>query len=612
MMLHFGMDGMAETDDYYSDTATSADIDLLLSNIGKLANVAFFIWNEENGLPLYISRQLAKFYRLSMPEFMARFPNNELIAANMVGDDGARYLAASGTGNYEVEFRIHRADGTIGFAREMGENIFDAHTKRVLRSAGAVVDLTAMKEAEQALKEALRYQTATGEILNVISRSPTDIQPVLEVLTKSAASLCAADESVIYLRSGEEYHAHAAFGAAPGFLEFLKANPRKHGQKSLVPRVIGSKAVEHIPDLTLDKDYEFPELSQFTDQCAMLGVPILRDGQVEGVFVLSRRVPGLFSDRQVELMETLAGQALIAMENARLFKALQHRTEELSRSLEDLRAAQDRLVQTEKLASLGQLTAGIAHEIKNPLNFVNNFSALSIELVDELNELLAKSPLDGKLREEASELTGLLNGNLGKVVQHGRRADSIVKNMLLHSRQGSGEHRSVNVNAVVEESLNLAYHGARAERKDFNVTLDRHFDPEAGEVDLYPQEITRVLLNLLSNGFYATGKRAEQASGDYDPVLSASTKNLGHAVEITIRDNGIGIPPNVKDKMFNPFFTTKPAGEGTGLGLSLSHDIIVKQHAGTIEVDTEPGRFTQFRIVLPRNAATLGEKGGPA
>jgi len=612
MMLHFGMDGMAETDDYYSDTATSADIDLLLSNIGKLANVAFFIWNEENGLPLYISRQLAKFYRLSMPEFMARFPNNELIAANMVGDDGARYLAASGTGNYEVEFRIHRADGTIGFAREMGENIFDAHTKRVLRSAGAVVDLTAMKEAEQALKEALRYQTATGEILNVISRSPTDIQPVLEVLTKSAASLCAADESVIYLRSGEEYHAHAAFGAAPGFLEFLKANPRKHGQKSLVPRVIGSKAVEHIPDLTLDKDYEFPELSQFTDQRAMLGVPILRDGQVEGVFVLSRRVPGLFSDRQVELMETLAGQALIAMENARLFKALQHRTEELSRSLEDLRAAQDRLVQTEKLASLGQLTAGIAHEIKNPLNFVNNFSALSIELVDELNELLAKSPLDGKLREEASELTGLLNGNLGKVVQHGRRADSIVKNMLLHSRQGSGEHRSVNVNAVVEESLNLAYHGARAERKDFNVTLDRHFDPEAGEVDLYPQEITRVLLNLLSNGFYATGKRAEQASGDYDPVLSASTKNLGHAVEITIRDNGIGIPPNVKDKMFNPFFTTKPAGEGTGLGLSLSHDIIVKQHAGTIEVDTEPGRFTQFRIVLPRNAATLGEKGGPA
>lgn len=602
---------MAETGDYYSDAATSADIDLLLSTISKLANVAFFVWNEEDGRPLYISSQLAKFYRLSMPDFMARFPNEQLIAANMVGDDGARYLAASGSGNYELEFRAYRSDGTIGFAREVGDNILDADTKRVLRSAGAVIDITAMKETEQALTEALKYQTATGEILNVISRSPTDIQPVLEVLTKSAANLCAADESVIYLRKGEEYHAHAAFGTMPGFLDFLKANPRKLGQKSLVPRVIETGVIQHIPDLLLDQQYDFPELAQFTARRAMLGVPILREGRVEGVFVLSRQVPGPFSDRQVDLMETLAGQALIAMENARLFKALQLRTEELSQSLEDLRAAQDRLVQTEKLASLGQLTAGIAHEIKNPLNFVNNFSSLSIELVEELSELLAKLPLEDKLREEASELTGMLNGNLGKVVQHGRRADSIVKNMLLHSRHGSGEHRPVNVNAVVEESLNLAYHGARAERKDFNVTLERDFDPEAGEADLYPQEITRVLLNLMSNGFYATSKRAAQASGDYDPMLSASTKNLGQAVAITIRDNGIGIPPEVKEKMFNPFFTTKPAGEGTGLGLSLSHDIIVKQHAGTIEVDTEPGRFTEFRIVLSRNAATVGKKGGP-
>lgn len=603
---------MAETGDYYSDAASSADFDLLLRTISKFANVAFFVWNEEDGRPLYISSQLAKFYRLSMTDFMARFPNEEKIAANMVGDDGARYLAASGSGNYELEFRAYRSDGTIGFAREVGENIWDADAKRVLRSAGVVIDITAMKETELALQEALKYQTATGEILNIISRSPTDIQPVLDVLTKSAANLCAADESVIYLRRDEEYHARAGFGTAPGFLDFLKANPRKQGQKSLVPRVIETAAIQHIPDLSLDKDYEFPNVAQFTAQRAMLGVPILRDGRVEGVFVLSRRVSGAFSERQIELMVTLADQALIALENARLFKALQHRTEELSQSLEDLRAAQDRLVQTEKLASLGQLTAGIAHEIKNPLNFVNNFSSLSIELVDELSELLARSPLDAKLREEASELTGMLNGNLGKVVQHGRRADSIVKNMLLHSRHGSGEHRLVSVNAVVEESLNLAYHGARAERKDFNVTLERHFDPEAGEADLYPQEITRVLLNLMSNGFYATSKRAAQTNGDYEPMLSASTKNLGHAVAITIRDNGTGIPPEVKEKLFNPFFTTKPPGEGTGLGLSLSHDVIVKQHAGTIEVDTEPGRFTEFRIVLPRNAASLGKKGGPA
>ena len=187
-------------------------------------------------------------------------------------------------------------------------------------------------------------------------------------------------------------------------------------------------------------------------------------------------------------------------------------------------------------------------------------------------------------------------------MQHGKRADAIVKNMLLHSREGSGEHRPVDINALVEESLNLAYHGARAEKQGFNITLERSLDPAAGEVDVFPQDITRVLLNLISNGFYAATKRkAETNGGDYEPTLAAATKNLGDRVEIRIRDNGTGIPPEVKEKMFNPFFTTKPAGEGTGLGLSISHDIIVKQHGGSIEVDTQPGEFTEFRIVLPRS-----------
>jgi signal transduction histidine kinase/HAMP domain-containing protein len=286
------------------------------------------------------------------------------------------------------------------------------------------------------------------------------------------------------------------------------------------------------------------------------------------------------------------------------------RTRELASSLEDLRTAQDRLVQTEKLASLGQLTAGIAHEIKNPLNFVNNFSAVSVELIDELREALDSAHLDDKLREEIGEIADMLQGNLGKVVQHGKRADSIVKNMLLHSRQDAGERRPVEINAIVEESLNLAYHGARAERQGFNITLERSFDPAAGEVDLFPQEITRVLLNLISNGFYAATKRKAQANGgDYEPTLSAATKSLGDSVEIRIRDNGTGIPSEVKEKMFNPFFTTKPAGEGTGLGLSLSYDIIVKQHGGSIEVDTQPGKFTEFRIVLPRAAAAIAKPG---
>jgi two-component system, NtrC family, sensor kinase len=292
----------------------------------------------------------------------------------------------------------------------------------------------------------------------------------------------------------------------------------------------------------------------------------------------------------------------------RLFESVESRTRELAKSLQDLRTTQDRLVQTQKLASLGQLTAGIAHEIKNPLNFVNNFSAVSAELIDELRQALAGANLDTKLRGEISEIADTLQGNLDKVVQHGKRADAIVKNMLLHSREGSGEHRLVDINTLVEESLNLAYHGARAEKQGFNITMERSLDPATGQAEVFPQDITRVLLNLISNGFYAATKRKAKDSDDYEPTLVASTRSLGDRVEIRIRDNGMGIPTDVKQKIFNPFFTTKPAGEGTGLGLSICHDIIVKQHSGSIEVDTQPGEFTEIRVVLPRVAALLPER----
>ena len=320
-------------------------------------------------------------------------------------------------------------------------------------------------------------------------------------------------------------------------------------------------------------------------------------------------------------LANLVSQTSTAISNANIYQALEwerqsleekvrERTRELSLSLEELRAAQDRLVQTEKLASLGQLTAGIAHEIKNPINFVNNFAALSSELIDELNDMLIPAALDDGMREEIDELTKMLKSNLEKVVQHGKRADSIVKNMLLHSREGSGECRPADINAIVEESLNLAYHGARAEKSGFNITLRRDFDPAAGTIDLYPQEITRVFLNLISNGFYAATKRKEAGHETFEPTLSATTKSLGSKVEIRIRDNGTGIPLEVKEKMFDPFFTTKPAGEGTGLGLSMSQDIVVKQHGGRIDVVTEPGEFTEFIITLPRATAAKAGTGG--
>ena len=259
------------------------------------------------------------------------------------------------------------------------------------------------------------------------------------------------------------------------------------------------------------------------------------------------------------------------------------------------------------MASLGQLTAGIAHEIKNPLNFVNNFASLSIELLDELKEIAAPAlaTLDEDTRAELDETIEMLTGNLDKIAEHGKRADNIVKSMLEHSRGGSGERQSVDLNALVEEALNLAYHGARAQDQSFNITLERDFDAALAPIELVPQDITRVFLNLFGNGFYAANKRAN-ANGDagFRSVLKVATREAGDAVEIKVRDNGIGIPPEIRDKLFQPFFTTKPTGEGTGLGLSISYDIVTQQHGGTITVDSRVGEFTEFTIRLPRGAGT--------
>jgi len=466
------------------------------------------------------------------------------------------------------------------------------------------------------LRESLDRQTAMSEVLGVIASSGGELKPVFQSMLASAMRICEADCGFIYRIEAGAMRTMAELGVPPALAEYRRHHAHTGGATTPVDVMRATKKPAHVHDARDSEAYRTGNSNAVAGvdlggARTVLYVPMLKGDEIAGVINVYRKVVRPFSDAQIALLENFAAQAVIAIENARLLNELRQRTRDLSASLEDLRTAQDRLVQTEKLASLGQLTAGIAHEIKNPLNFVNNFSSVSVELIDELQKALTSVKADDRTRADITELTDTLRGNLGKIVQHGKRADSIVKNMLLHSREGSGEHRPVDINAVVEESLNLAYHGARAEKEGFNITLARSFDPTAGEVDLFPQEITRVLLNLISNGFYAATKRKGHANNDgYEPTLTAATKNLGDRVEIRIRDNGTGIPPEVKDKMFNPFFTTKPAGEGTGLGLSISHDIVVKQHAGSIAVDTELGQFTEFRIVLPRKAAAIAKSGG--
>jgi signal transduction histidine kinase len=280
---------------------------------------------------------------------------------------------------------------------------------------------------------------------------------------------------------------------------------------------------------------------------------------------------------------------------------LQNEIQERQRIEANLRAMQNQIVVQEKLASLGSLTAGIAHEIRNPLNFVNNFSELSAELTEELFEKIENQAerLDPETSEDISELLTDLTANLKKINQHGQRADKIVGNMLLHSRGQSGQWEATDINSLLAEYINLAYHGMRAKEAGFNITIETDYDNDIGEVEVVPQDIGRVFLNIISNACYAAYKKKQEMGEVFSPVLDVRTRNLSDAIEIRIRDNGSGIKPEVLDKIFNPFFTTKPPAEGTGLGLSISHDVIVQQHRGELKVETEVGNYTEFIIILP-------------
>jgi signal transduction histidine kinase len=327
---------------------------------------------------------------------------------------------------------------------------------------------------------------------------------------------------------------------------------------------------------------------------SLIYLPMMIEDRIVGVISAQSFKKNAYSQYQYDMLLNLANFVAIAFDNAFAY-------EKINKANNELKAAQTQLIQAEKMASLGQLTAGIAHEIKNPLNFVNNFSELSIELAAEVIEEIEKMPdsVDPKDKEYVIGIVQDIESNVKKINEHGKRADSIIRGMLLHSRGKSGEMQETDLNALLAEYVALGYHGLRASDNTFNIKIESDYDSAIGKVRVVPQDISRVFLNLVNNACYSTVQKKAELKDAYFPILSVSTKRTGDSVIIRVRDNGKGIPPAIVERIFNPFFTTKPAGSGTGLGLSISYDIIVQEHKGEIKVESVEGEWAEFTITLP-------------
>ncbi|HCC56687.1 MAG TPA: hypothetical protein DEQ47_05395 [Solibacterales bacterium] len=355
-------------------------------------------------------------------------------------------------------------------------------------------------------------------------------------------------------------------------------------------------------------DVRMPELDGFATLGLIQADPLLRDIPVIMISAsdeyqsVIRCIEGGAEDYLTKPFDPVLLRARLkaCFEKKALRDEQRRRTEELEKAYRDLRGMQDQLLTQQKLASLGSLAAGIAHEIKNPLNFVTNFAALSNELLGEL-----KSAIDAGDKAEAAALLESLGGNLDKIEEHGKRADRIVRGMLMHSRKRGGDRESADLNALLTECVQLAFHGLRSQDMTFNAAIAMHLDPAVGNVEVFPQDLSRVFLNLAANAFYAVNEKRKTSDQGFAPTVTASTRSAGdEEVEVRVRDNGMGIPPAVLGKIFEPFYSTKPSGSGTGLGLSISREIVVQEHHGTLRAETQEGEFAEFIVTLPRHSSS--------
>ncbi|MGV3559491.1 tetratricopeptide repeat-containing sensor histidine kinase [Larkinella arboricola] len=472
-------------------------------------------------------------------------------------------------------------------ARQMGDPGIEATS--LSRAAVYLAQVNRFKQAQQVNKRAMQLADASGQPLN-IHQTYSSMGTILKMQTNCAEAIPYYEKSFTALKDADIYDEQTAlmYGELSDCYQatgdYRQALATYKTATSIGDSIRNKENVRRATELKMT--YEFDKQQQIARA----------EQQKQNELVQTRQLALLVGLVLMLVVTVVCLYAFRTKQKAN--RSLEQQKQELQQTLTQLRVTQQQLIQSEKMASLGELTAGIAHEIQNPLNFVNNFSELSVELVEELKENSFQQLPDSE-KPYAAEILGDLTQNLAKINHHGKRADSIVKGMLEHSRTSSGQRQMTNLNALAEEYLKLAYHGLKAKEKDFTCELVTEFDPGLGPINLAPQDIGRVLLNLYNNACYAVQEKLKTAPEEYQPTVTVTTCRSNGAVEIQVQDNGTGIPDSVKQKIFQPFFTTKPTGQGTGLGLSLSYDIVTKGHGGSLEVETQAGKGTQMVIQLP-------------